>query len=160
MSRQYSNRPFVPPRHRVPLQMCEFVPYSSTESNDPSSNPTNWPLAEPLPYMHSSSSMVPPLAVAAAAAAATTVVPTPPVTNSNDFPYFRCSPHRHTIDSSISNSNRELPNNPHLHSFNETNPSCHFHDMGTSNDVEQSRPSAPFSRITVRKCFNMTIRLF
>ena len=150
MSRQYPNRPFVPPRRRVSLQMCEFISYSPAEPNDTPTNSTPWSLADPLSYMHSSSTLVPPVAVAATATASANTLTSPSIPATNDFSYFQYPSHRHPVSgSSISGPNRELPNNTHLSSFNESNPSCHFHYMG-SNDLEQNRPSAPFTRITVR----------
>ena len=141
MSRQYSNRPYIPPRRRVSLQMCDFVSYPTSPSNDTSPDSSSWQLTDPLSCMHQPS---------------TSSAPLPPHTTPNDFSYFQYPPHRQTLDSSLPPSHREpsnnVINNQHVHPVNETQPPCHFHYL-QANEGEQTRPLLPLNVVTVRKSF-------
>ena len=137
MSRQYSNRPFVPPRRRVPLQMCDFVSYPTSQTNDTSSDSSSWQLTDPLSCIHQQ--------------------PTPsttlPLPTQNDFSYFQYPPHRQTLESSLLSSNRQT-NNDHqyVNHLNESHPPCHYHYL-QSNEEDQTRPLLPLNVVTVRKSF-------
>jgi hypothetical protein len=134
MSRQYSNRPFIPPRRRVSLQMCDYVSYPTSQTNDTSSDSTSWQLTDPLSCMHQQP---------------TPVVPTP-LTTQNDFSYFQYPPHRQTFEPPpLLPSNREINNNQHVHHVNESHPSCQFHYL-EANQEEQPRPILPLSVVTVK----------
>ena len=126
MSRQYSNRPFVPPRRQVPLQMCEFVSYPAAQPNDPSTDSSSWRLTDPLPYIHQPSALP----------------PSPPMSAQNDFSYFQYPPYRPALESPLLASNSET-SNPH-----HRNERCHLH-YRAPNDAEPTRPLLPFSRVTV-----------
>jgi len=134
MSRQYSNRPYIPPHHRVSLPMCDFVSYPTSQTNDTSSDSSSWQLTDPLSCMRQQ--------------------PTPsapsPLPTQNDFSYFQYPPHRHTVESPLLPSNREVNNNQHVQHLNEPHPSCHFHYM-ESNEEEPPRPLLPLSLVTVKK---------
>src|SRR5438045_2871622 len=119
MSRQYSNRPFIPSRRRVSLQMCDFVSYPPSQTNDTPSNNSSWQLTEPLSCMHQQPT--------------SSAHPSPsPLSTQNDFSYFQYPPHRHTLESPLFASNRETNNNnnnnnnQHVHHLNEPHSPCHF----------------------------------
>ncbi len=133
MSRQYSNRPFIPPRRRVSLQMCDFVSYPTSQTTDTSSDSSSWQLTDPLSCMHQQP--IPPAVL--------------PLPTQNDFSYFQYPPHRQTLESSLLSSNQETNN---VHHLNESHPSCHFHYL-QSNEQEQTRPLLPRNVVTVRKSF-------
>ena len=136
MSREYSNRPFIPPRHRVPLQMCDFVSYPPSQTNDTSSDGTSWQLTDPLSCMHQQPTSVTP----------SSLLP------QNDFSYFQYPPHRQTFEPPLLGSNREVNNNQHAHHLNEAHPSCHLHYL-EPNQEEQPRPLLPLNVVTVKKIF-------
>jgi hypothetical protein len=121
MSRQYSNRPYIPSRPHVSLQMCDFVSYPPSQTNDTSSDSSSWQLTDPLSCMHQQQQ--------------STTSPTP-----NDFSYFQYPPHRHTLESPLIASNREPMNN-------QSHPSCHFQYL-ESNETEPPRSLLPLSRVT------------
>ncbi|UJR37664.1 hypothetical protein I4U23_030360 [Adineta vaga] len=131
MSRQYSNRPFIPSRHRVSLQMCDFVSYPTTQPNDTSSDSSSWQLTDPLSCIH------PPTTSSASQSLST----------QNDFSYFQYPPHRQTVESSSLSSNRETTTNPHVHQRDESQPSCHIHYL-QSNEEEPTRPLLPLNVVT------------
>ncbi len=128
MSRQYSNRPYIPSRPHVSLQMCDFVSYPTAQPNDTSSDSSSWQLTDPLSCMHQQQQST-------------------PSSTENNFSYFQYPPHRHTLESPLIAANRETTNNQHL---NQSNPSCHFHYL-ESNESEPPRPLLPLSRVTVKE---------
>jgi hypothetical protein len=134
MSRQYSNRPLIPPRRRVALQMCDFVSYPPPQTNDTSSDSTPWQLTDPLSCIHQQPTSIAP----------------PPITAQNDFSYFQYPPYRQTFEPPLPASNREINNNQHVHQLNEVHPSCHFHYL-EPNPEEPPRPLLPLSVVTVKK---------
>jgi hypothetical protein len=136
MSRQYSNRPYIPSRHRVPLQMCDFVSYPTSQTNDTSLDSSSWQLTDPLSCMHQQPTSSAP--------------PPSPLPTQNDFSYFQYPPHRHTLESPLLASNGEATNNQHVQNLNESRPSCHFHCL-ESNEEEPTRPLLPLSLVTVKK---------
>ena len=131
MSRQYSNRPYIPSRSRLSLPMCDFVSYPPSQPNDSSSDSSSWQLTDPLSCLHQQQE---------------TASSTVPATQ-NDFSYFQYPPHRHTLEAPIIASNREPSNTQHL---NQSHPPCHFHYL-ESNAVEPPRPLLPLSLVTVRE---------
>ena len=138
MSRQYSNRPFAPPRHRVSLQMCDYVPYPTAQTNDTSSDSSSWQLTDPLSCTHQPTT----------ASSTTHSLSTP-----NDFSYFQYPHHRQTLDSSsLHSSNREATNNQQVHQRNESQPLCHFQYL-QSHEEEPTRPLLPLNAVTVKKKF-------
>ena len=126
MSRQYSNRPFVPPRRQVPLQMFDFVAYPTAQANDTSTDSSSWRSTDPLPYMH----QPPPLP------------PSPPMSAQTDFSYFQYPPYRSAVESPLLVSTPETSNSHHR------NERCHLH-YRAPNEAEPARPLLPFSRVTV-----------
>jgi hypothetical protein len=144
MSRQYSNHPFVSPRRRVSLQMCEFVPYPTSQTNDAPPDNSSWQLSNSLAYIHQQPIPTPALPPPP---------PPPPVPSlptQNDFSYFQYPPHRHTMESPLLAPNLETNNNQHVHHLNEPHPSCHFRYLDT-NEEEPPRPLLPLSLVTVKK---------
>ncbi|CAF0843452.1 unnamed protein product [Adineta steineri] len=151
MSRQYSNRPFIPPRRRVSLQMCDFVTYPPSQTNDTTSDNSSWQLTDPLSCMHQQ---------AAASSASTTTTPLP---TQNDFSYFQYPPHRQTFESSSHPINREIinnnninnnnnnnnNNNQHVHHVNESQQPCHFQYVQQPIEEQQTaRPLLPLNVVT------------
>ena len=140
MSRQYSNRPYVPSRSHISLQMCDFVPYSASQTNDTSSDSSSWQLTDPLSCMHQQQQqppLPPPPPPQQQQQPSTSSSSTP-----NDFSYFQYPPHRHTLESPLIAPNREVASNPPTH------PPCHFHYLD-STTVEPPRPLLPLSLVTV-----------
>ncbi len=136
MSRQYSNRPYIPSRPRASLHMYDFVSYPTSQTNDTSPDSSSWQLTDPLSCMHQQP---------------TSSAPPPPLLpTENDFSYFQYPPHRHTLESPLLVSNRETTNNQHVQHLNEPNPSCHFHYL-ESNEQEPARPLLPLSLVTVKR---------
>ncbi|CAF0940768.1 unnamed protein product [Adineta ricciae] len=133
MSRQYSNRPFAPPRHRVSLQMCDFVSYPTAQTNDTPSDSSSWQLTDTLSCTHQPTT----------ASSTAHSVSTP-----NDFTYFQYPHQRQTLDSSsLHSSNREATSNQQVHQRNESQPSCHFNYLQSHED-EPTRSLLPLNAVT------------
>ncbi|CAF2967964.1 unnamed protein product [Rotaria sp. Silwood2] len=137
MSRQYSNRPFIPPRRRVSLQMCDFVSYPTSQTSDTSSNSSAWQLTDPLSCIHQQPTSSEPSSHS----------------TQNNVAYFQYPSHQHILESPLLASNQETNNNNNnnnnqvVHHLNELHPSYHFHHL-QSNEREQPRSSLPLSLVT------------
>ncbi|CAF3435785.1 unnamed protein product [Rotaria sp. Silwood1] len=137
MSRQYSNRPFIPPRRRVSLQMCDFVSYPPSQTSDTSSDSSSWPLTDPLSCIHPQPTSSEPSSHS----------------TQNSVSYFQYPSHQNTVESPLFVSNQETHNNNNnnnnnqaVHHLNESHPSYHFHYL-QSNEREQPRSSLSSSLV-------------
>lgn len=145
MSRQYSNRPYIPSRPRVSLQMCDFVSFSPSQTTDTTSDSSSWQLTDPLSCMHQ-----PPTS---SASSSSSIPPVPHLSTQNDFSYFQYPPHRHTLESPIITTNREINNNNNnqgIQHLNEPHPSCHVNYL-EPNEEDSPRPLVPLNLVTVKK---------
>ncbi|CAM2704712.1 unnamed protein product [Rotaria socialis] len=134
MSRQYSNRPLIPSRRRLSHQMCDFVTYPASQTDDTPADGSSWPIIDPLSCAHQ-----PP----------TSSEPSSILTQ-NNLPYFQYPSHEHTLESPLVLPNQEVINNNNnriIHHSNESLPAYNFH-YSQSNEREQTRPSLPLSLIT------------
>ncbi|CAF2114937.1 unnamed protein product [Rotaria magnacalcarata] len=137
MSRQYSNRPFIPSRRRVSHQMCDFVTYPASQTDDRPTDGSSWPIIDPLSCAHQPPTSSEP----------------PSILTQNNLPYFQYPSHPHTLESPLVLPNQEVINNNNnnnnriIHHSNESLPAYNFH-YSQSNEREQTRPSLPSSLIT------------
>lgn len=144
MSRQYSNRPYIPSRPRVSLQMCDFASFPPSQTTDTTSDSSSWQLTDPLSCMHQQPTST--------ASSSSPVPPPPHLPTQNDFSYFQYPPHRHTLESPLITTNREINNNQDIQHLNEPHPSCHVNYL-EPNEEESPRPLVPLNLVTVKKIF-------
>lgn len=137
MSRQYSNRPFIPPRRRIPHQLCDFVSPAASQISDTPLDNSPWQSTDSLSRIHQSSASSEPA----------------PFSAQNNLSYYQYPSHQHTIESPLlipsqETNNNNTNNNRLVHHLHESHPSYNFH-LSQSNERESSRPSLPLSLVTV-----------
>lgn len=142
MSRQYPNRPYISPHHRVSLQMCDFVSYPTAQTNDGQLDNSTWQLTDSLSCTQQPSPQQQQQTASNFTASSTSSSSNQ--TNPNDFSYFQYPPHRHAHETQLNTSNREPISNQQ---GNDSHPSCQYHYVPSTEETS-TRPILPLSLVT------------